>query len=220
MFVSPQLMMPFWPWSLTPLYLQGHRCDLSAQALPASECSPDPRWSSITILLEVEMIMISADAGRRPPRATATAPAQGPDLVARWRLCRRPRGLGLPLGGYDCWPAHSIRPRRASSGRECRAPRRPRVIDLDLHLPRCWLAAATTGSRTRRNRCLRGRCLGGRVGCRLRLGIRYLVPSAQQSAARSRTQLLSGSALLSVPSSWSPDPLSDVPSLTCWNVVP
>jgi hypothetical protein len=57
MFVAPQLVMPFWPWSLTPLTCRvvGAIFCLGSAGLGVFA---DPRWSSVTMLLEVEMIMV------------------------------------------------------------------------------------------------------------------------------------------------------------------
>jgi hypothetical protein len=57
MFVAPQLVLPLWPWSLTPLTCRiiGAIFCLGSAGLAVFA---DPRWSSVTVLLEVEMIMI------------------------------------------------------------------------------------------------------------------------------------------------------------------
>jgi hypothetical protein len=57
MFVAPQLVLPLWPWSLTPLTCRiiGAIFCLGSAGLVVFA---DPRWSSVTVLLEVEMIMI------------------------------------------------------------------------------------------------------------------------------------------------------------------
>ncbi|HEX7212399.1 MAG TPA: hypothetical protein VF241_15875 [Propionibacteriaceae bacterium] len=57
MFVAPQLMMPFWPWSLTPLTCRVIGA-IFCLGIAGLGVFADPQWSSITILLEVEMIMI------------------------------------------------------------------------------------------------------------------------------------------------------------------
>jgi hypothetical protein len=55
MFVAPQLMIPFWPWSLTPLTC---RVIGAIFCLGVAGLGADPRRCSLTILLEVELIMI------------------------------------------------------------------------------------------------------------------------------------------------------------------
>ena len=58
MFVAPGLVMPFWPWSLAVL---------SCRVVGAIFCLgsagmvvfTDPRWSSVKLLLQVEMIMVA-----------------------------------------------------------------------------------------------------------------------------------------------------------------
>ena len=58
MFVAPGLVAPFWPWSVTPL---------SCRVIGAIFCLgcaglvvfTDPRWSTLKLVLQVEMIMVT-----------------------------------------------------------------------------------------------------------------------------------------------------------------
>ena len=152
MFVAPQLVMPFWPWSLTPLTCRvvGAIFCLGSAGLGVFA---DPRWSSVTMLLEVEMIMV-------PLMLIAAIRALRelhPNRVLTWLL-----GAGfvaILIGSIYLWVVLTARrripisPRRTGSGGERRLAAAAR-------------SRTRPGSCTRRLAGLRGRGLGRRVRLR------------------------------------------------------
>ena len=100
MFVAPQLVLPLWPWSLTPLTCRiiGAIFCLGSAGLVVLA---DPRWSSVTVLLEVEMIMIPLMLIAALRALRELRPHRGTDLVTRRRLHRHLGCFGLPVGRDD-----------------------------------------------------------------------------------------------------------------------
>ena len=114
MFVAPGLVAPFWPWSVTPL-----SCRVIG-AIFCLDCAglvvfTDPRWSTLKLVLQVEMIMVTLIL----VAALGAATEFDSHNAMTWLL-----GGGslrsLPLCGYDHSRAQAVGIRPAGSVESCR----------------------------------------------------------------------------------------------------
>ena len=81
----------------------------------------DPRWSTVKLLLQVEMIMVTLILVAAFPVVPEFDPPQEADLAARRRVPRDPRQHGKSLGCQDQARAKVHSPAPAGSGGERRA---------------------------------------------------------------------------------------------------
>lgn len=107
MFIAPILIIPIWPWLLTPLTC---RVVGAVFCLGSAGISilVDPRWVTLRLMLLVEMLMLTlmllAAARARPEFAT--------DRPLTWVMLA---GFVAALGGSAfLWVTHEIRPHRTS----------------------------------------------------------------------------------------------------------
>jgi hypothetical protein len=93
LFLAPGTMNDLWPWPLTPL---------TARVIGATFCLGgagvgvwfDPRWTSMRVMLQVEILMLVLMVG--VPLADLRAPSATRPRPARSRRARPARGLGTP----------------------------------------------------------------------------------------------------------------------------
>jgi hypothetical protein len=60
LFVAPQLIIPFWAWSLTPLTAQATGAVLSLTGVVAAGMLRDDRWSAFRILFQAQLVSLAA----------------------------------------------------------------------------------------------------------------------------------------------------------------
>lgn len=110
MFLAPTLVLPYWPWLLTLLTCRvlGAIFCLGSAGLAVLR---DPRWSSLKLLLQVEMIMvvlILLAAVRALPEIKA-------DKVLTWLLGAG--FVGVLAGSIYLWVSVSARARGRTTAR-------------------------------------------------------------------------------------------------------
>jgi hypothetical protein len=108
MFVAPSLVIGIWPWALTPL-----TCRVIAAIFCLGSAGLvvllDPRWTTLKLLLETEMLMIAlmVAGGVRARKEFAT----GRPLT--WLLLGG--FIAVLLGSAYLWHTMEIRPRQTPS---------------------------------------------------------------------------------------------------------
>jgi hypothetical protein len=60
LFVAPQLLIPFWAWSLTPLTAQATGAVLTLTGVVAAGMLRDDRWSGFRILFQAQLVSLAA----------------------------------------------------------------------------------------------------------------------------------------------------------------
>ena len=123
LFAAPALIIPFWPWPLTPL---------TARVIGAVFCLGcaglstwrDRRWSSLSLLLDVALLMIVAILAGAVRALDEFNPHPHPDLAARRRF-HRGTDRGAPPPPADAEPATCQPPPRLVPSGERQAHHRP-----------------------------------------------------------------------------------------------
>ena len=104
MFVSPDTVIPHWPWALTPLTC---RVIAAIFCLGAAGVGVwfDPRWTTVRLMLEVEVVMVVL---------MLLAAVRGHAALDSSRALAWPLLVGfvvVVLGSAYLWIQHEIRPR-------------------------------------------------------------------------------------------------------------
>jgi hypothetical protein len=104
MFVAPSVVIPLWPWALTPLTCRVMGATYCLGAAGAGTLF-DPRWSSVRLMLQVEAVMLVLML----VAAVRASDELIPDRALSWPLLVVV--LLMLLGSAYLWVIHERRPR-------------------------------------------------------------------------------------------------------------